>query len=50
METALKADKLLLVAHGAASEMVRAREILMYAGAVEVITHNYRNFATSLAA
>ncbi len=39
METALRADNLLIVAHGGASEGVRAREIFRSAGTTDVVTH-----------
>jgi hypothetical protein len=39
MELALKADKFLVIAHGAASDVAKAREILNTAGAVEVLHH-----------
>src|SRR5579863_3416108 len=39
LETALSADKFLVVAHGAEEEVSRAREILKAAGASDVLTH-----------
>ena len=47
METALRAGRLLVVAHGAASDSVRAREILQSAGATEVVIHTDQDFAAS---
>lgn len=38
-ETALKADKFLVIAHGTADEVAKARGILEAAGAVEAETH-----------
>ncbi len=39
MELALKADKFLVIAHGAASDVAKAREILSTAGAADVLHH-----------
>ena len=39
LETALSADKFLVVAHGAETEVSKAREILKAAGASDVLTH-----------
>jgi hypothetical protein len=47
MEAALRADNLLVVAHGAASEAERARGILISSGATEVVTHTDGGFAAS---
>jgi hypothetical protein len=47
METALRTHNLVVVAHGAASETLRAREILGSSGAAEVVTHTDGDFAAS---
>jgi hypothetical protein len=39
MELALKADKFLVIAHGATSDVAKARDILSRAGAAEVLHH-----------
>jgi hypothetical protein len=39
MELALKADKFLVIAHGAASDVAKAREILSTAGASAILHH-----------
>src|SRR5664280_587422 len=39
MELALKADKFLVIAHGTASDVAKAREILSTAGAADVLQH-----------
>jgi hypothetical protein len=39
VELALKADKFLVIAHGAASDIAKAREILTTAGAADVVQH-----------
>jgi hypothetical protein len=39
MDMALKADKFLVVAHGAATDVAKAKEILATRGASDVVTH-----------
>jgi hypothetical protein len=38
-ETALKANKFLVIAHGTADEVAKARSILETTGAAEIATH-----------
>ena len=38
-ETALKADKFLIVVHGGSEDIKRAREVLVAAGSADVLTH-----------
>ena len=40
-ETALKAAKFLVIAHGAADEMAKAESILEVTGAAQVATHQW---------
>ena len=49
LETALTADNFLVVAHGAETEVSRAREILQAAGAADVLTHLDRAVETTVA-
>ena len=49
LETALSADKFLVVAHGAEEEVSRAREILKAAGAADVFTHLDRPVESTVA-
>jgi len=49
LETALNADNFLVVAHGAETEVSKAREILKAAGAADVLTHLNRAAETTVA-